>query len=35
MDQLNQASSNSVQSAPASNKVPNDGTGMANIDHTL
>jgi hypothetical protein len=27
MDPLNQASENSLQSAPASNKVPNDGTG--------
>jgi len=30
MDQLNQASSNSVQSAPANTNVPNDGTGMIN-----
>jgi hypothetical protein len=27
MDPLNQKSDNSLQSAPASNDVPNDGTG--------
>lgn len=27
MDPLNQTSDNSLQSAPASNDVPNDGTG--------
>lgn len=27
MDPLNQSSDNSLQSAPASNQVPNDGTG--------
>lgn len=35
MDKLNEASGNSVQSAPASNQVPNDGTGVVQLDPYL
>lgn len=33
MDPLNQTSENSVQSAPANDEIPTDGTGKHN--HTL
>jgi hypothetical protein len=35
MDPLNQASENSLQSAPASDEVPNDGTGMSSLSHCI